>query len=117
MSTPARELTRRVVAAVRMVAELAPLVVLLDTGEVIGDLAWQWLRHIMNGTGPRVAWVVGARFETEAEAGVDSPVAQFVRDIGDEHLMLMQSTRFSDAMIRAYLESRLNVLSFTDEQI
>ena len=57
-------------------------------------------------TGPRVAWVVGARFETEAKAGVDSPVAQFVRDVGDEHLMLMSPTRFDDAMIRAYLEGR-----------
>ena len=60
----------------------------------------------MTQTGPRVIWVVGARFETEAEAGTDSPVAQFVREIGDEHLVLMSPTRFDDAMIRAYLESR-----------
>ena len=71
----------------------------------------------MTLTGPQVAWVVGARFETEAEAGADSPVAQFVREIGDEHLVLMSPTRFDDAMIRAYLESRPTAHRCTDAQI
>ena len=61
--------------------------------------------------------MVGARFETEAEAGGDSPVAQFVRDIGDERLMLMSPTRFDDAMIRAYLDGRLGGHGFSDEQV
>ena len=117
VTDPARELTRRTAAAICTVAGRVPLVVLLDTGEVIGDRAWGWLRRVMTRTGPRVAWVVGARFETEAEAGVDSPVARFVRDIGDEHLMLMSPTRFDDAMIRAYLEGRPDARSYTDTQI
>ena len=117
VTDPARELTRRAAAALRTIAGHGPLVVLLDTGEVIGDRAWRWLRRVMTRTGPRVAWVVGARFETEAEAGADSPVAQFVRDIGDAHLMLMSPARFDDAMIRAYLESRPAARSYTDEQI
>jgi hypothetical protein len=117
VTDPARELTRRTAAAICTVAGRVPLVVLLDTGEVIGDRAWGWLRRVMTRTGPRVAWVVGARFETEAEAGVDSPVAQFVRDIGDEHLMLMSPTRFDDAMIRAYLEGRADARSYTNTQI
>ena len=117
VTDPARELARRVAAAVRGAADSKPLVVFLDTGEVIGDRAWGWLRRVMTRTGPRVAWVVGARFETEAEAGVDSPVARFVREIGDEHLMLMSPARFDDAMIRAYLESRPGGRSFTALQI
>ena len=84
MTDPARELPRRAAAAIRTIAADRSLVVFLDTGEVIGDRAWGWLRRVMSGTGPRVAWVVGARFETEAEAGADSPVARFVRDIGDD---------------------------------
>ena len=91
--------------------------VLLDTGEVIGDQAWRWLRRVMTYTGPRVAWVVGARFETEAEAGADSPVAEFVRDIGDGHLMLMSPTRFDDAMIRDYLDNRPDIGECTDTQV
>jgi tetratricopeptide (TPR) repeat protein len=117
VTDPARELTRRAAAAVRAVAGTSPLVVFLDTGEVIGDRAWGWLRRVMTDTGPQVAWVVGARFETEAEAGADSPVARFVREIGDEHLLLMSPTRFDDAMIRAYLESRPGAPSRAGEQI
>jgi tetratricopeptide (TPR) repeat protein len=117
VTDPARELTRRAAAAVRAAAGSGPLVVFLDTGEVIGDRAWGWLRRVMTGTGPRVAWVIGARFETEAEAGADSPVARFVRQIGDEYLLLMSPTRFDDAMIRAYLESRPGGRSLTGEQI
>ena len=48
---------------------------------------------------------------------MDSPVARFVREIGDEHLMQMSPARFDDAMIRTYLESRPGGRSFTAEQI
>ncbi len=117
VTDPARELTRRVATAVAAAADKVPLVVFLDTGEVIGDRAWGWLRRVMAGTGPRVAWVVGARFETEAEAGPDSPVAQFVRDIGDQYLRLMSPTRFDDEMISAYLASRPGVPSCSPTHI
>ena len=100
-----------------MVAAQQPLMILLDTGEVIGDRAWGWLRRLTAHTGPRVAWVVGARFETEAEAGADSPVAQFVREVGDEHLMLMSPTRFDDMMIRSYLEHRYAVRTYRESEI
>jgi hypothetical protein len=117
VTDPARELTRRAAAAVRTAAGRVPLVVLLDTGEIIGGRAWGWLRRVMTQTGPQVIWVAGARFETEAEAGYDSPVAQFVRDIGDEHLILMSPTRFDDQMIRDYLARRTTGRSYTDAQI
>ncbi|MGW5718340.1 tetratricopeptide repeat protein [Amycolatopsis sp. NPDC003865] len=117
VTDPVRELTRRLAAAVRTVAGRQPMVVLLDTGEVVGLRAWNWLRHVMAQTGPRVLWVVGARFETEAEAGVDSPVVQFVRDIGDARLLLMSPTRFDDSMIRDYLGTRMPGRRYTDAQI
>jgi tetratricopeptide (TPR) repeat protein len=106
VTDPAGELTRRAAGALRALAGQTLLVVILDTGEVLGANAWGWLRSVMTHTGPRVTWVVGARFETEAEAGFDSPVARFVREIGDQHLVLMSPTRFDDQMIRTYLESR-----------
>ncbi len=116
VTDPARELTRRVAVAIRDLAATVPLVILLDTGEVIGSGAWAWLRRVMTQTGPRVIWVLGARFETEAEAGFDSPVAKFVREIGDEHLILMSPTRFDDTMIGKYLESRTR-LAWTASQV
>jgi hypothetical protein len=117
VTDPSRELPRRAAAAVRTVARKAPLVIFLDTGEVISEWAWGWLRRVMTQTGPRVAWVVGARFETEEEAGADSPVAQFVQKIGDEFLVRMSPARFDDEMIRDYLQARPNAPSYTDEQI
>src|SRR5580658_4909300 len=42
VTDPARELTRRAAAAVRAAAGTRPLVMFLDTGEVIGDRAWGW---------------------------------------------------------------------------
>lgn len=117
VTDPAGELIRRAAAAVRAVADKCPLVILLDTGEVVGDRAWGWLRRVMTRTGPRVAWVIGARFETEADAGTDSPIAQFVRDIGNDHLILMSPTRFDDTMIRSYLEHRQTPRNYTEAEI
>ena len=117
VTDPSRELTRRAATAIRTVAGHRPPVVFLDTGEIIGDPAWRWLRRLMSQTGPRVAWVVGARFETEAEAGADSPVAKFVREIGDEFLVRISPARFDDEMIREYLQVRPNAPSYTNEQI
>ena len=117
VTDPEGELTRRAAAAVRALAGRMPLVVLLDTGEIIGDRAWGWLRRVMIQTGPRVLWVVGARFETEADAGGDSPVARFGREIGDEHLVRMSPGRFDDLMIGEFLASRVSGRSYTGPQI
>jgi tetratricopeptide (TPR) repeat protein len=114
---PARELTRRVAAGIRRVADARPLIIFLDTGEVVSSRPWTWLRRVMTQTGPNVIWVVGARFETEAEAGPDSPVAQFIRDVGTEHLVLMSPTRFDDSMIGEYLLGRLGGVILTAQQI
>ena len=117
VTDPTGELIRRVAAGVRTMASQAPLVILLDTGEVIGDRAWGWLRRVMMNTGSRVIWIVGARFESEAEAGANSPIVQFIRHIGDEHLILMSPTRFDNTMIRSYLEHRQTVRSYTNAEI
>src|SRR5258706_90220 len=68
VTDPARELPRRIADALRAVAATVPLVIFLDTGEVIGGVAWGRRRRVMAPTGPRGAWVAGARLEAEAEA-------------------------------------------------
>jgi hypothetical protein len=116
VTDPGRELPARIAAGIRTAATRVPLVVFVDTGEILGEPAWRWLRLVMTRTGPGVLWIIGARFETEAEAGVDSPLAQFVRDIG-EHLILMTPTGFDDAMIRAYLGARPGIPPYSSAQI
>lgn len=117
VTDPARELSRRIAVALQTIATRDPLVIELDTGEIVGPDAWTWLRQIMVHTGQRVIWVVGARFATESEAGPDSPVAGFIRDIGNEHLVLMSPTRFDDAMIGEYLRNRTGGSSYSDSEI
>ncbi len=112
-----RELPRRAAAALRTLADARPVVFFVDTGEVIGAVAWGWLRSVMKQSGPRVMWVVGARFETEAEAGADSPVAQFVREIGTAHLALMVPTRFDDETVGAYLTGWLPGSDYSADEV
>lgn len=112
-----RELIRRVADGLRAVARVQPLVMLLDTGEVLSPVAWNWLRQLMALTGPSIAWVVGARFEAESESGPDSPIYQFSRKIGDAHLKRMPLTRFDDATIGEYLSRRTGAGSYSSAQI
>ncbi len=117
VTDPGRELPRRVATALRHVTYSSPLVIFIDTGETLGGTAWTWLRRVMTMTGSRLIWVVGARFETEADAGVDSPVAQFVRDIGTAHLVLMTPTRFDGETISEYLTALIPGCSYSPQQI
>jgi hypothetical protein len=103
---PARELPRRVAAAVRAISERRRAVVFLDTGEVLGDTAGSGLRRVMRSSRPRLVWVIGARFEAKAETGVAGPIEQFRCELGDENLALMSPARFDEAMVRSYLRAR-----------
>jgi hypothetical protein len=60
----------------------------------------------MSLTGPAVIWVVGARFPAGADAGPDSPIAQFKRDTGAERVLQMSPGRFDPMEIFSYLQSR-----------
>jgi hypothetical protein len=71
----------------------------------------------MSRSGPRVAWVIGARFEAEAETGAAGPIGQFRRDLGDENLALMSPGRFDEAMIRSYLRARPDPRDYPDAQV
>lgn len=117
VTAPERELTRRVAVALSALTVTTPLVLFLDTGEVMGSVAWNGLRLLMTQTGSRVVWVVGARLETEAGAGTSTPVADFVRHIGSTRVMLMSPTRFDDQLIADYLRSRTPGRDYTNEHI
>lgn len=117
VTDPSRELTRRVAVGLRATSEMMPLVFFIDTGEVIGEVAWRWLRRVMTLTGRRCMWVVGGRFETDAEAGVDNPVAQFAREVGDADLLVMSPARFDGQMITDYLTSRSSGRNYDSGQI
>ncbi|HEY6494726.1 MAG TPA: hypothetical protein VIZ43_15745 [Trebonia sp.] len=114
---PERELIRRAADGLHALVRSRPLVILLDTGEVLGPSAWDWLRQLMARTGPSVAWVVGARFEAESDADAENQISQFNRKIGRTHLKLMRLTRFDNGTIGDYLSRRTGAGPYSRSQI
>jgi tetratricopeptide (TPR) repeat protein len=65
--------------ALRSAAAKRPLVVLMDTYEIVRAVG-PWLREIMARCGPRVGWVLAGRLE-DAEPGLPGDLAEFVREV------------------------------------
>jgi Flp pilus assembly protein TadD len=85
----------------------APVVIFIDTGELLGEALLDWLREASRRSGSRVVWVLGLRLEAELDAEFDSEATRFRRSIHDSRLWSMPLTRFDDRTIGEYLRSRL----------
>src|SRR5674476_176967 len=103
---PHRALARVFGASIAQLSGLRPLVIFLDTSEIVMP-QMQWLREAMRNSSDRVLWVVAVRLEPEASADPNSEVSAFVRQIPDDRLRLMALTRFDDETVGEYLENRL----------
>ena len=103
---PHRALARVFGASIAQLSGLRPLVIFLDTSEIVMP-QMQWLREAMRNSSDRVLWVVAVRLEPEASADPNSEVAAFVRQMPDDRLRLMALTRFDDETVGEYLENRL----------
>jgi len=116
LSDPQRALVRRFGQSMGTLSGYRPLVVFLDTTEIV--LAqMSWLREAMHASGDRVLWVIAARLESDQAAAADSEVAAFVRQVPSEKLRLMALTRFDDETVRQYLTSRLRGMAFDDDDV
>ena len=115
-SEPHQTLARAFGEGMRKVSELRPLVVFLDTSEVILS-QMPWVREAMRTSGDRVLWAVAARLEPESAADPESEVAAFVRQVPDDRLRLMALTRFDDETVREYVEHRIAGRRFDDDDI
>lgn len=116
LSDPSRALSWRLGRGMAALSEYRPLLVFLDTSEIVLTLM-PWLREVMHASGGRVLWVVGARLEPEQTGDSGSEVAAFVRQVPNERLRLMAMTRFDDETIGEYLAIRLPAMAFDDEQV
>ncbi|GAA2168016.1 tetratricopeptide repeat protein [Actinomadura napierensis] len=83
-----------------------PLVIVLDTCELLGDTG-PWLREMMRGCGRHVVWVVGMRLEPMAGALADSEAKAFRREIPEQRMRLIELDRFDDDTVTGYLSRRL----------
>jgi hypothetical protein len=93
----------------RVLARRRPLVLLLDTCELLGG-SGPWLREVMRRSGRRVVWVIGTRLEPERVAAGDSEAARYEREIDERRLRIISLARFDDRTATAFLEQRLGGL-------
>lgn len=61
---------------VRDLASVRPLVIVLDTCELLGE-ATQDLQLLIRQCGPRVLWIIGVRLESLADAATDSATTRY----------------------------------------
>jgi len=103
---PDGELCTRLANGLRLLSEDRPLVLSLDTYEIVQGLG-PWILETMIRTGGRVVWVLGARLEPEQEATGGGGAAQFHRRLPAERLIAMPLHRLDDRAVREYLAGRV----------
>ena len=103
---PDGELCTRLANGLRLLSVDRPLVLSLDTCEIVQGLG-PWILETMIRTGGRVVWVLGARLEPEQEATGGGGAAQFHRRLPAERLIAMPLHRLDDRAVREYLAGRV----------
>ena len=116
LTDPQGALARTFGDALAECSQLRPLLVFLDTSELVLHLM-PWLRVAMRRSGGRALWVIGMRVESEATASGESEISTFVREVPNDRLRLMALTRFDDHTVRLYLAARLPDQDFTDDDV
>jgi Flp pilus assembly protein TadD len=85
----------------------APVVLFIDTAELLDDKALKRLRQAAKDSGSTVVWVLGMRLETAPEVRHASEAARFRADIRPTRLRSMPLTNFDAQAIEEYLHGRL----------
>ncbi|WP_180356970.1 tetratricopeptide repeat protein [Streptomyces sp. TLI_146] len=91
---------------VREVAKRWPVVVVLDTCELLGG-SGPWLREVTRRCGRRVVWVLGLRLEPELEAVGDSEAARYRDVLHEQRLTAIDVTRFDNRTVEDFLTRQL----------
>ena len=102
------ELTDTFARCLRAVSERRPVMVVLDTCELISG-SQEYLRRAMRVSGCRVLWVIGMRLDPDpGSAGLAAgEVAQYRQAIRDSRLQVVPLGRFSDYTIGEYVDREL----------
>ncbi|MFD5634832.1 tetratricopeptide repeat protein [Streptomyces sp. NPDC127077] len=94
----------------RALARRQPVVVIMDTCELLGPTLLE-LRQIVARSGPRSVWVLGTRLEEEKQRAEDSVAERLLRGIPEARLRDMPLEAFDDDSAAAYLSARRPGLS------
>ncbi len=90
----------------RAVARRWPVVVLLDTCELLGG-AGPWLREVTRRCGSRAVWTLGIRLEPDQHDASNSEAASYNRDLDEQRLRVIGLTRFDDRTVADYFTRHL----------
>jgi tetratricopeptide (TPR) repeat protein len=113
---PAGQLCIRLAQGLRELSAERPLIVFMDTYEIVQRLGL-WFREVMLHCGSRVVWVLGARLEPETEAGGSGEVADFHRRLPGDRFVAMPLHRLDDAAVRQYLARVVSDRQLTDAEV
>ena len=116
LTDPEGELCTRLAHGLRSLSADRPLVIFLDTYEIVQRLG-PWLIEVMLRTGGRVVWVLGARLDPEREAAGTGGAAQFHRRVPAERLIAMPLHRLDDRAVREYLAGRVPSRNLTGDEV
>ncbi|HEX8065216.1 MAG TPA: tetratricopeptide repeat protein [Thermoleophilaceae bacterium] len=111
---PEEALVRAFAAGVRELSCERPVVLLLDTYEIVQSTG-RWLREAARHTGGRVVWVIAGRVEPAAAAAESSDSAAFRREVSDGKLRAMRMTMLADENVRRLLVAKLGSERATPE--
>jgi Flp pilus assembly protein TadD len=102
------QLVSQFAQAVRQLSRrAAPVVLFIDTAELLDDEVLKRLRQATKDSGSKVVWVLGMRLETAPDVRRASEAGQFRTDIRPTRLRSMPLTSFDPQAIEAYLHGRL----------
>lgn len=116
LTNPEGELCARLAHGIRSLSADRPLVICLDTYEIVQQLG-PWLIEAMRRAGGRVVWVLGSRLEPEQEALGTGGAAQFHRRVPADRLIAMPLHRLDDQAVREYLADRVPGRTLTGQEV
>ncbi|WP_433828284.1 tetratricopeptide repeat protein [Actinoplanes sp. CA-015351] len=99
-------LVRAFATGLKQVSRRRPIVLILDTAEILGDIRRRLITAVRR-SGGRTVWVWGIRLEDEANAAEDSEITTLRRSMDNARLRLVPLSRFDDRTIQRYLQARL----------
>jgi tetratricopeptide (TPR) repeat protein len=102
------ELADTFARCLRKMSEHRPVMVVLDTCELIPG-SHEYLRRVMRSSGSRVLWVVGLRLDPDADPAGQAAgeVARYRQAIDQSRLRVVGLSRFTDDAIGAYFDGEL----------
>ena len=111
---PDDALVRTFASGLREVSRIRPIVLILDTAEILGE-ARRRIRQVVKRSGAKTVWVWGIRLEEEANAAEDSETMLLRRRIDNARLRLVPLSRFDDKTVMLYLQERVSGIPITAE--